>query len=269
MAQGTWLGPLTFVILIDGLKLDCLVHKFVDDTTASEILKRNQISNMVNIIKQLVDWSELNKMNINFKKTKEIILGTLIKNPPPILTMSGVGIERVSSFKLLGVIISSTLKWDEHVAMICSKTASKMHFLKIIRRAGISQADALCFYMTVIRPVLEYACPVWHSMLTKKLSSSIESQQIRAMRIIYGDVKYEEVLVTAGIPTLHDRREMLTSNFFRSIRQPSSCLHHLMPARRRTETVSRLRAAVEYSIPFCRTKRFQTSFLPYSLKNFQ
>ena len=119
MAQGTWLGPLTFDILIDGLRLDCLVHKFVDDTTASEILKRNQISNMVNIIKQLVDWSELNKMNINFKKTKEIILGTLIKNPPPILTMSGVGIERVSSFKLLGVNISSTSKWDDHVAMIC------------------------------------------------------------------------------------------------------------------------------------------------------
>ena len=157
-------------------------------------------------------------MNINFKITKEIILGTLIKNPPPILTMSGVIIERVSSFKLLGVIISSTLKWDEHVAMICSKTASKMHFLKIIRREGISQADALCFYMTVIRPVLEYACPVWHSMLTKKLSSTIESQQIRAMRIIYGDVQYDEVLVTAGIPTLHNRREKLTCNFFRSIR---------------------------------------------------
>ena len=132
------------------------------------------------------------------------------------------------------MIISSTLKWDEHVAMICSKTASKIHFLKIIRRAGISQADALCFYMTVIR--LEYACPAWHSMLTKKLSFAIESQQIRVMRIIYGDVKYDKVLVTAGIPTLYDRREKLTSNFFRSIRQPSSCLHHLIPARRMTET---------------------------------
>ena len=40
MPQGTWLGPLTFVILIDGLKLECLVHKFIDDTTASEILKK-------------------------------------------------------------------------------------------------------------------------------------------------------------------------------------------------------------------------------------
>ena len=149
--------------------------------------------------------------------------------------------------------------------MICSETASKMHFLKIIKRAGISQADALCFYMTVIRPVLEYACPIWPSLLTMKLSSTIESQQIRAMRIIYG------VLETEGIPTLHDRREKLTCDFIRSIRQPPSYIHHLMPARRMTvtETVSRLRTAVDYTIPFCRTKRFHTFFLPYSLKKFQ
>ena len=75
MAQGTWLGPLTFVILIDRLRLDCLVHKFIDDTTASEILKRNQISNMVNIIKQLVNWSESNNMNINLKNRKKSYSG--------------------------------------------------------------------------------------------------------------------------------------------------------------------------------------------------
>ena len=88
MPQGTWLGPLTFVILIDGLRLECLVHKFIDDTTASEILNRNQPSNMPDIIQQLVNWSKLSNMNINFKKTKEIILGTLGKNPPPLLTMN-------------------------------------------------------------------------------------------------------------------------------------------------------------------------------------
>ena len=72
MPQGTWLGPLTFVILIDGLRLDCLLHKFVDDTTASEILKKNQSSNMVNIVQQLIRWSESNNMNINSKKTKKL-----------------------------------------------------------------------------------------------------------------------------------------------------------------------------------------------------
>ena len=103
---------------------------------------------------------------------------------------------------------------------------------------------------------------------TTTICNRVTTDSCDAHHIGYGDVKYDEVLVTAGIPSLHDRREKLTSNFFRSIRQPSSCLHHLMPVRRMTETVSRLRTAVEYAIPFCRTKRFQTSFLPYSLKNF-
>ena len=38
MIQGSWLGPLIFLLLIDDLQLDCLVHKFVDDTTLSELL---------------------------------------------------------------------------------------------------------------------------------------------------------------------------------------------------------------------------------------
>jgi len=33
MPQDTYLGPLTFVILIDSLQPGCLTHKFVDDTT--------------------------------------------------------------------------------------------------------------------------------------------------------------------------------------------------------------------------------------------
>ena len=36
--QGTWLGPLAFVTLIDDLQPSCSVHKFIDDTTFTEIL---------------------------------------------------------------------------------------------------------------------------------------------------------------------------------------------------------------------------------------
>ena len=250
MPQGTWLGPLTFVILIDGLRYECLVHKVIDDTTVSEILKKNEVSEMPNIIKQLTDWSKSNNMNINFKKIKEIILGPLCQNPPPIVSMNESRIERVLSYKLLGVTISSTLKWDDHVATICSKDASRQHLLKILRKACVNQADALCFYTRVIRPVLEYACPVWHTMLTKHLKSTIESQQIRAMRIIYDDLKYEEALTLARISTLQDRREMLTGKFFHDIRHPTSCLHHLLPARRNGDTVSRLRTVQEFQVPY-------------------
>ena len=39
MPQGSWLGPLIFLLLIYELQLDCLVHKFVDDTTLSELVQ--------------------------------------------------------------------------------------------------------------------------------------------------------------------------------------------------------------------------------------
>ena len=36
MAQGSWLGPLSYLDLINALKPDCLLHKYVDDTTSAE-----------------------------------------------------------------------------------------------------------------------------------------------------------------------------------------------------------------------------------------
>jgi len=40
--------------------------------------------------------------------------------------------------------------------------------------AGVPVWDILCVYCTVIRSILEYACPVWHPGLTKKLSKDTE-----------------------------------------------------------------------------------------------
>ena len=210
MPQGTWLGPIIFIILIDALQLQCLTHKFIDDTTLSEILRRGQSSGMNEVVEDLVKWTDANKMKLNCKKTKEIVLGPLQKDPPPQLVVDNHAVERVTSFKLLGIHISSNLKWDAQIDFICAKAASRLHFLKVLRRACPNTGDLVCFYTTVIRPVLEYACPVWHSSLTKKLTNQLESQQVRALRIIFGDKSYEEALNFTGLQTLEDRREAIS-----------------------------------------------------------
>jgi len=46
MPQGSYLGPLTFVILIDSLQPTCMTHKYVDDTTLTEFLNKSDISCM-------------------------------------------------------------------------------------------------------------------------------------------------------------------------------------------------------------------------------
>ena len=64
----------------------------------------------------------------------------------------------------------------------------KLWFMKQLRKAGVSQDDLLMYYHSVVRPVLEYACPCWHLNLTKKLTKQLEDVQRRALHGIVGNV---------------------------------------------------------------------------------
>ena len=72
----------------------------------------------------------------------------------------------------------------------------------------------MCFYCTVIRPIIEYASPVWHSSLTVSQSDVLESLQKRAMNVIFPGYDYKTALINGGVDTLRSRREELTRRFF-------------------------------------------------------
>ena len=74
---------------------------------------------------------------------------------------------------MLGVTISNNLTWSKHVDNIVSKAGKRVYMLYQLKRAGISQLDLVKIYVLVIRPVLEYACPVWSTNLPKYLSDAI------------------------------------------------------------------------------------------------
>jgi len=109
----------------------------------------------------------------------------------------------------------------EHVDVITSNAESCLYFLKQLRRAEIPTRDLLHFYTTVVRPVLEYACPVWHSGLTVAQSDLLESMQKRAIRIVYSDADYQTSLIVAAINTLRKKREALMAKLFK--RQVLAC----------------------------------------------
>ena len=88
MPQRSWLGPLIFIILTDDLRPRLLTHKFVDDTTLSEIMVKGITSKMQESVDDVITWSQLNRLNINSKKTKEMILGSLDKDSVVPLTVS-------------------------------------------------------------------------------------------------------------------------------------------------------------------------------------
>jgi len=104
-----------------------------------------------------------------------MILGRLASTNLPLLSISSQTIERVTSYKLLGVHTDSSLSWSTHIDYIIKKATTRLYFLKQYKRAGLPNSHLLHFYITVIRPVLEYCTPVWHFALTKALSESLEA----------------------------------------------------------------------------------------------
>ena len=268
MPQGTWLGPYVFLTLINDLTSAMELHKFVDDCTLSEIISKQETSTMQYEMDSLANWSERNHMNINIKKTKEMLLGSIAKYPPPAVQLANSSIDRVHSYKLLGLLVSDTLKWNDHVSLICSKAATRLHFLRLMKRAAMSTDDLIYYYQSVVRPVTEYACVVWNSSLTKGQIKQLESIQRRAVKIIFGNdaSKVAEALDT--LPTLSERRNQLTRQFFTGIMATSSCLHHLLPSKRDQNVTSKLRNAKEYMPPFARTERYRKSTIVYALNNY-
>ena len=64
------------------------------------------------------------------------------------------------------------------------KAGKRLCMFYQLQRAGITQKDLVNVYVRVVRPVLEYACLVWHTNLPQYLSDTIEVIQKRALKCI-------------------------------------------------------------------------------------
>jgi len=82
-----------------------------------------------------------------------------------LLQLSSGHVQRVNPVKLLSINLYPDFSWNSQA--ITSKATQRLYFLKQLRCAGVPQAQLLHFYTVVIRPVLEYAAPVWNHFLTK------------------------------------------------------------------------------------------------------
>jgi len=99
-------------------------------------------------------------------------------------------------------MISSDLSWEAHVNYMLGKVAKRMYCIHYLVRAGVLATDIVLVYKSIIRSVLEYACPVWHPGLSAKQSKDIEKIQKRCLRLIYPSLSYTEALSLSGLDKL-------------------------------------------------------------------
>ena len=134
--QGSILGPLLFLIYINDLALASTKFSpimYADDTTLLSTLqnfKSNHSSNSLSYninaeLTKITQWLAVNRLSLNVKKTKMMIFHSkqnkLSVNEIPIIKINGMPIERVTEFKLLGVLIDSNLTWSPHCNYIANK----------------------------------------------------------------------------------------------------------------------------------------------------
>jgi len=116
--QGTVSGPNDFKLVINDLTFNTCYAKYVDDTTVLSVSKDVNDITLQTAADHLVHWAQNNGMMINTNNTKESIICFKKKvNAEDILPLciNGNNTDRVTTFKLLGVFVSSDLSWNYHV----------------------------------------------------------------------------------------------------------------------------------------------------------
>ena len=117
------------------------------------------------------------------------------------------GDDFVNRDKLLGVIITDDLKWDENTEYLVKKANARMELLRKVASFTSSINDKKTIYIQYVRSILEQSCQVWYSSLTQENREDLERVQKCAVRIIVGGQNYENYesgLIKAGLESLED-----------------------------------------------------------------
>lgn len=79
------------------------------------------------------------------------------QNPEWATFIRNMVIERVCTFKLLGVTTADDLNWDSHCHIVVMKANKQLYALRQLK-CGFSSKDIILVYCSVVRSVLEYSC---------------------------------------------------------------------------------------------------------------
>ena len=201
--QGSILGPLLFICFMDsitqlpfspGSKLmlyadDVVLYRPTNSAADVELLQRD-----INLI---ADWIKNNGLSLNSSKTKVMPI-TRSPTPTPLnLKLGNHSIPLVSSFRYLGVTVTSTLSWSQHIKDT-TKTAKRQ--IGLLHRS-LNQATPqarLAIYKSTIVPKLEYCASVWDPHQTT-LIEELEKTQRFATKVISKNWNSDTITLQANL----------------------------------------------------------------------
>ena len=130
--QGSILGPLLFLLSVNSvfdisISRNAVLSMYEDDIVIYKtILCKEDAISFQSDVCLVVDWIESNQLRLNSQKMKFMLISR--KRQPPIITISinGIPIQQVASFRYLGVILSQDLSWGHHINQMCLKAKNSL-----------------------------------------------------------------------------------------------------------------------------------------------
>ncbi len=196
--QGCVLSPLLYSLYTH----DCVsshsstsIVKIADDAVVLGLINNNDESAYLDEVERLTSWCQDNCLSLNVSKTKELIVDFRKRQQRPYtpLMISGTPVERVSSFKYLGVNISEDLTWTAHIQTQVKKARQRLYHLPQLRKFRVSPAILKTFYSGAIESVLTQRISVWYG-------NSL-NQDCKALQRV---VRLAERISGSALPSLQD-----------------------------------------------------------------
>ncbi|KAM3843277.1 uncharacterized protein ACN63O_021374 [Diretmus argenteus] len=251
--QGCVLSPLLYSLYTH----DCVathatnqVVKFADDTVVVGLVSGGDESAYREEIATLEQRCRDDNLSLHGKKTKEIVVDPRRKKDElqPI-TIDGTAVERVETFKYLGVNLTKDLSWDCHTTAVVKKAQQRLYGLRRLKKFGLKQNTIRDFYRGTIESLLTSSFTAWYGSCTDKNRKALR-RVVRTAKNITG----------CELPSLEDLYTQRCLNKSRKIIEDPNHPH------KRLFSPLRSRRVKGYKIPLARTSRLRNSFFPQAIR---
>lgn len=181
--QGSHLGPLLFAVFVNDLidlveehGVQCSVY--ADDTKIYlPIRNSSDHARLQQAVSAVDSWCIANGMLLNAGKCSTITFSMRHRRSTYAYHVKGEEIKRTECVKDLGVWLDCELRMNHHIDKTVSSARRVLGLIKrICKELGNDIWLARSLYMTLVRPILEYASNSWSPHCTTKMAR-IESVQ--------------------------------------------------------------------------------------------
>ena len=139
-----------------------------DDTVLTGQITDSDDTHLRHEIKSFVQWCDKNSLELNVCKIKEMLID-LRRNitVPDCVVIKGVEVERVETYKYLGVVFDNGLSWKVNTNTIVKRAHTQSYYLRKLRSFDISPEIVQMFFTCSISSVLTFNCVCWGRNISK------------------------------------------------------------------------------------------------------